>query len=362
MKVSIIVAIYNIEQYLEKCLQSLVQVGPNVIEIICVDDGSVDNSYSIICKYKEKDQRIIAIRKENGGISSARNKGIQVASGDYLIFVDGDDYIDAEILNLLLDKYKQELNLEATTTIWCGYIREDWNGQYGVNPKMPNGCYSKKEIVEQILPAIIGISHAKLYKWFGGQGIQQNQEFPSVWRFIYSKKIIDTNNVMFNENVKTGEDILFNWEYLVYADNVQIYDTKYYHYIWRKGSLTQNTAEHFYASKKALEENREILNKKLTEAAGDLSDEYQGSLILSKIQMALTLSDCSINMFIKRYKMFLDYAGLYSIINAYNELQLKSAPLKYKLPLYMAKKQWNLLLFLGCFILSKLKIQIYPED
>lgn len=122
--------------------------------------------------------------------------------------------------------------------------------------------------------------------------------------YSYSKKIIDTNNVMFNENVKTGEDILFNWEYLVYADNVQIYDTKYYHYIWRKGSLTQNTAEHFYASKKALEENREILNKKLTEVAGDLSDEYQGSLILSKIQMALTLSDCSINMFIKRYKMF----------------------------------------------------------
>lgn len=362
MKVSIIVAIYNIEQYLEKCLQSLVQAGPDVIEIICVDDGSTDHSYSIICKHREKDQRIVAIRKENGGLSSARNKGMQVASGDYLIFVDGDDYIDAEGLNSLLNKYKQELNSEATTTLWCGYIREDWNGQYEVNPKMTDGCYDKKEIMEQVLPAIIGISYDKLYKWFDGQGIQQKQEFPSVWRFIYSKEIIDTNNIMFNENVKTGEDILFNWEYLVYADNIQICDAKYYHYIWRKGSLTQSTAEHFYISKKALEENREILNKKLTKVAGDFSDEYQGSLILSKIQMALTLSNCTVNRFIKRYKMFWDYAGLYSIVNAYKKLQLKNAPLKYKIPLYMAKKQWNLLLFLSCFILSKLEIQIYPED
>lgn len=362
MKVSIIVTIYNIEQYLERCLQSLVQAGPDVIEIICVDDGSIDNSYSIICKYRDQDQRIIAIRKENGGISSARNKGMHIASGDYLIFVDGDDYIDAEILNLLLNKYKQELSSEAITTIWCGYIKEDWNGQYGVNPKMANGCYGKKEIMKQILPAIIGISYVKLYKWFSGQGIQKKQEFPAVWRFIYSKKIIDKNKIMFNEEVKTGEDILFNWEYLVYADNVQIYDAKYYHHIWRKGSLTQNTVEHFYISKKALEENREILNKKLVEVAGDLSDEYQGSLILSKIQMALTLSNCPVNRFIKSYKMFLDYAGLYSIVNAYKKLQLKKAPLKYKVPLYMAKKQWNFLLFLGCFILSKFKIQIYPED
>ena len=105
MKVSIIVTAYNIGKYLEKCLQSLLKTSPYISEIICVDDGSTDNSYAIICKYKKIDPRIIAIHKENGGISSARNKGIQIASGDFLIFVDGDDYIDADILNSLLDKY-----------------------------------------------------------------------------------------------------------------------------------------------------------------------------------------------------------------------------------------------------------------
>ena len=115
-------------------------------------------------------------------------------------------------------------------------------------------------------------------------------------------------------------------------------------------------------SKKAMEENRDIQNKRLIEVTGDLSNEYQGSLILSKIQMAVMLSNCSLKSIIKHYKMFVDYAKTRSIVNAYKKLKLKNAPLKYKVPLCMAKKQCNLLLFLGCFILSKLKIQIYPED
>lgn len=362
MKVSIIVTAYNIGKYLEKCLQSLLKTSPYISEIICVDDGSTDNSYAIICKYKKIDPRIIAIHKENGGISSARNKGIQIASGDFLIFVDGDDYIDVDILNSLLDKYYWLLNSEAMTTIWCGYTREDWNGEYGVNPIFDARCYDRGEIVEHILPSFLGISYQKLYKWFKGDGLQKNQEFPSVWRAVYSKRIIDSNNISFNEDVQTGEDLLFNWEYFAYADNIQISDTKYYHYIWRKGSLTQNTSEHFYMAKKAMEENRDIQNKRLIEVTGDLSNEYQGSLILSKIQMAIMLSNCSLKNLIKHYKMFVDYGRMSSIVNAYKKLKLKDAPLKYKVPLYMAEKQCNLLLFLGCFILSKLKIQIYPED
>lgn len=77
MKISIIVAVYNIEQYLEKCLQKLIKVGPDVKEIICIDDGSTDNSYSIIRKYEEIDQRIIPIHKDNGGISSTSTANIK---------------------------------------------------------------------------------------------------------------------------------------------------------------------------------------------------------------------------------------------------------------------------------------------
>lgn len=361
MKISVIVAAYNVGEYLDKCLQSLLKTTFHITEIICIDDGSSDNSYSIICRYKKIDPRIIAIHKENGGISSARNEGIQIASGEFLIFVDGDDYIDADVLNSLLYKYSCLLDSEATTTILCGYIREDWNGQYGIDPIFAPGYYNRRQIIEHILPSFMGISFQKLYKWFEGEGIQKNHEFPSVWRIIYNKKVIDSNNIRFNEKAQTGEDLLFNWEYFAYIDNMQICNIKYYHYIWRKGSLTQNTPEHFYISKKIMEKNRDIQNEKLRNKTGDLSKEYHGSLILSEIQMALVLSNCSLTNIISRYKMFKDYASIHSIVNAYKNLQLKNAPLKYKVPLYMAKKRWDFLLFMSCFILSKLKIQIYPE-
>lgn len=362
MKVSIIVTIYNTEQYLDKCLQSLIKTGKDITEIICVDDGSTDKSYSIVREYKKKDSRIIGIHKENGGISSARNKGIQIASGDFLIFVDGDDYIEPNVLNLLLDSYRQQLDSEAASTVWCGYIRDDWSGKHEINSIFAKKLYDRKEIMEQFLPSLLGVSYRKLYAWFTGEGLQTKQEFPSVWRAIYSKKIIDENKIVFNECVQTGEDVLFNWKYFAYADNIQIDDSKYYHYVWRQGSLTQNTAEHFYTSKKELIQYREVLNKQLITVTGDLSEEYQGSLVLSKIQMALALSNCSLRNLFTRYKMFLDYAKLSQIVSAYKKLQITNAPLKYKAPLYLAKKQWNLLLFLGCFLLSNLNIQIYPEN
>lgn len=104
------------------------------------------------------------------------------------------------------------------------------------------------------------------------------------------------------------------------------------------------------------------MNSRLSEIVRDFSDDYQGSLVLSKIQIALTLSACPLRLVPNYYKMYLDYAKLEPILKAYEGLQLKKAPLKYKLPLYMAKNHWDILLFIGGFILSKLKIQIYPED
>ena len=361
MKISMIVAVYNIEKYLDRCLQSLIKTGQNVTEIICVDDGSTDNSYSIICKYSKKDPRIVCVHKENGGLSSARNRGMQIATGDFLIFIDGDDYIEPDKLDIVLNQYKQQLDSEIRSTIWCGYINDDWSGEHEVKPLFPTKLYGQNEIREQILRSILGISFRKLYAWFAGAGLQTNQEFPSVWRLIYSKKILDEYKIVFNEYVITGEDILFNWEYFAYAESVQIVDAKYYHYVWRRGSLTQNTAEHFYVSKTKLVQCRDALNKRLTGTIGDFSEEYQGTLILTKIQMALALSDCSLRNLFHRYKMFSSYARLRPIVDAYKKLQLKKAPLKYKLPLYMARNQWNLVLFFGCYVLAKLKIQIYPE-
>ena len=362
MKVSIIVAIYNLDNYLEKCLQNLILTNDYVLEIICVNDGSTDLSADIVKKYEEEDERVLLIDKENGGISSARNVGLDKAKGDYLIFIDGDDYVDVDAINNALEELNIVLTKEKIDAVWYGYLRNDWNGESVIEPIFPKGIYGKEDIYNKILPSILGISLSKLYLWFNGKMLQKEQEFPTVWRFIYSNDLITLYHIRFNENLKTGEDILFNWEYLACSTKIIISNCKYYHYVWRKGSLTQNTTDHFYQSKKLLVEEREKLNKRLRERmARDYSKEYLGSLVLTKIQMAISLSDCSFKDFKTNYKKFVKYAKMKPIVEAYSGLQLKRAPLKYKIPLLIAKNQWNGVLFFGCFGLNKLGIQIYPE-
>ena len=109
-KVSIIVPVYNVEKYLSKCLDSIVNQTLKDIEIICINDGSVDNSQSVLEAYAKKDTRIKVINQENLGLSCARNKGIDIAQGEYIGFVDSDDWIDLEFYEEL---YNNAINTQS---------------------------------------------------------------------------------------------------------------------------------------------------------------------------------------------------------------------------------------------------------
>ena len=100
--VSIIVPVYNVEKYIERCVKSLIAQEHNNIEIILVDDGTKDNSGKIIDSLAVTDSRIKVIHKTNGGVSSARNAGLEIAKGDYVVFVDGDDYVDSDYVSYFL--------------------------------------------------------------------------------------------------------------------------------------------------------------------------------------------------------------------------------------------------------------------
>ena len=102
VKISIIVPVYNVEKYLPECLESLIHQTLKDIEIICINDGSTDNSLSILKDYAKKDSRIRIINKENWGISAARNSGINTAMGDFLSFIDSDDWIDLDFFENLI--------------------------------------------------------------------------------------------------------------------------------------------------------------------------------------------------------------------------------------------------------------------
>lgn len=169
-KISIIVPVYNVEKYLERCLDSILSQSFNAFELILVNDGSTDNSYKICEKYSYNDKRIKLINKENGGLSSARNAGIEASQGEYIGFIDSDDYIDKfmyEILYNYAEKNKSDI-------VICKYKKVDAN--FGMNENLN---YNVEEINYSNFQAL-----NQLYE-------ENNIEFVVMWNKLYKRSLFD---------------------------------------------------------------------------------------------------------------------------------------------------------------------------
>ncbi|MCC4122244.1 glycosyltransferase [Enterococcus faecalis] len=160
-KISIIVPVYNVEKYLEKCVRSILAQTFTDFELILVDDGSPDSSGAMCDQFAEKDQRVKVIHKENGGLSDARNAGIELATGEYLGFVDSDDYIADDMYELLYTNIVKE---DADLSI-CG-IYDVYEGKEPIVKSLIQGTFSREEALLLILQGNIISVHAvnKLYK------------------------------------------------------------------------------------------------------------------------------------------------------------------------------------------------------
>lgn len=127
--ITVIVPVYNVEKYLRRCLDSIIRQTYQNLEILCIDDGSIDNSGEICEQYAARDARIKVIHQENQGLSTARNRGLDTATGEYIAFVDSDDYIAADVLEQL---YQSAVSSDATCVI-CGYNCVDSMGVSSVH-------------------------------------------------------------------------------------------------------------------------------------------------------------------------------------------------------------------------------------
>ena len=121
-KVSIIIPVYNVEKYLKKCLDSVINQTLKDIEIICIDDGSTDSSYTILNEYAQKDNRFVILKQKNNGAGAARNKGIEIAKGEYLYFLDSDDFVDITLLEKAHTKIKEN---DCDICIFKNYFYND---------------------------------------------------------------------------------------------------------------------------------------------------------------------------------------------------------------------------------------------
>lgn len=210
--VSVIIPAYNIEDYIGRCLDSIISQTYKNLEIIVVDDGSRDRTGEILDNYAKKDRRIKVIHKENGGVSSARNKGIEVAEGDYIGFIDGDDLIEPEMYKTLVDLLEEE-NADIAH---CGYqmVFPDRVDYYHNTGK------KKIQTTEEGLKDLLS-----------GEIIE-----PGLVNKLYKKELI--KNCRLDETVKINEDLLMNYQLFKLSQKSVYYDITPYSYMIRSNSAT----------------------------------------------------------------------------------------------------------------------------
>ncbi|MBR3654561.1 MAG: glycosyltransferase [Elusimicrobia bacterium] len=223
--ISVIIPIYNIEQYLKQCVDSIVNQTYKNLEIILVDDGSADNSVRICDEYALKDNRIKVIHKQNAGVSAARNDGLNIAKGEYIAFVDGDDYIGLktfeDVLELLLN-FDVDIVKYGAKTI---YKRKEKNNIFGFEQK----AYKENE-KNNLLKCIIK-----------NDGIDN-----FVSTCLFKKSIIETYNIRFSEKLCQGDDLCFLIKYLLCSNSIFLASNLfYYNYVQNYNSVTKRYSKRY---------------------------------------------------------------------------------------------------------------------
>lgn len=215
-QISIIIPVYNAEKYLVKCLDSVISQSYKNVQIIVVDDGSKDTSYKICKKYTEIDERIELYHNENSGVSATRNFGIQKATGEYIGFVDSDDWIEPEMFEKL---YSSAQKYDADISI-CGYQKELSNGKVITSSQhVQNTQLTKEEAIEYALDSTY-------YQGF-------------VWNKIFRRTLfLHELPPRFDENIHIQEDLLFLCEAIKISSKIAYYPENLYHYISFESSAT----------------------------------------------------------------------------------------------------------------------------
>lgn len=208
-QISVIIPVYNAEKYLERCIDSILAQTYYDIQIILVNDGSTDTSLSI-CKSYASDKRVLVIDKLNGGVGSARNCGLDNAQGDYIIFIDSDDFIDRN----MFEKMLMIAEKEESDVVFCGFKEIQADGSVCI--------VDEKEAFEQYL------TDKDLSCFFNYN--KQNRIGTYVWRALYRSQVI-LNNIRFDEKVYINEDDIFLCNILLNSKRVSYVDEHFYNYL-----------------------------------------------------------------------------------------------------------------------------------
>lgn len=224
--ISIIVPIYKVEKYLDKCVNSIINQTYKDLEIILVDDGSPDNCPKMCDAFAEQDSRIKVVHKQNGGLMSARQAGLREATGEYVGFVDGDDWIEPD---MYMNFYKAICDYQPDMAV-SEFYSETGDEIDISNQNLSKPFFTKDEMINEIYPNML--FKVPYYNF----GIN-----PCCWSKIYKKELLESCLYSIPTEIKIGEDTAFTYPCLIKAQSMAYINKACYHYIdSRDGSMTSS--------------------------------------------------------------------------------------------------------------------------
>lgn len=248
---SVIVPVYNVEDYLHKCIDSIINQTFTELEIILVNDGSTDGSPQICDEYAKKDLRIKVIHQRNAGVSVARNNGINAATGDYITFVDSDDWLECTMYENMCNITKSE---QSTDIVMCDFKTVKHNKEDEISANIRKGFYSKSQIITELYPTLL------VTEDFGRIPII------SVWACLFKRSLIVGQNISFDALLMYSEDYLFMADVMIHANSFYyLKDHYFYNYLQYEESRSKKFQPDWW-------ENLVHLNKKLEKILKDNQD------------------------------------------------------------------------------------------
>lgn len=323
-KVSIIVPVYNVKTFLTRCMDSLISQTLKDIEIIAINDGSTDGSLDILNKYSSMDYRIKVIDKINEGLSETRNKGIHIAGGEYISFVDSDDWISKDMLYKMYN-IGVENNCDA---VLCSYIREYEGNSI---PKIFNEpevtVYDKLGVQKNLYRKLVGPIGMEM------KNPENLHSLITAWGKLYKTSILKQNNIKFIDTAIIGtEDCLFNVHAFKYVNKAVFLNQPLYHY-W-KGNTNSLTTGYKPRLRKQWELMYSYIKKSLDNSKVEkvFYDALNNRICLSTL--GLGLNECSranrTSIIKKIHNIKLMLSEEY-IIKAFERFELKHLPIHWRI-------------------------------
>lgn len=325
--ISAIIPVYNSEEFLEECVQSLINQTLKEIEIIFINDGSIDRSLEILKKYEVLDNRIIVINQENEGPSAARNKGIEIAKGEYISFIDSDDWIHKDMYKKM---HSRAVAGDLDLVICDMKIIEQDRETYLKGLEVDIQKLSYDEIKDNILNELLG-----------------NSGFNSMANKIFRTSIIKNNNLRLNINIYYAEDWLFNIEFFKYVKKVFYINEAYYFYRRGHESSSSNYDNNTF----------ERVGLWLYRKRKEYAKEYRKDEALAANDLFKVIIHCSISEYrrsdidfkkkSKRVKEIISCKDTREVISNINKHKL---PLKEKMIFKLIKNKANIAIYIYTII------------